>query len=129
MPGPVHEGVRLLFQNRPELVRELLALVGVRLPDGALVEDANAFTDLSPPSYAADVVLSVGRTASAADGCAIVEVQHNIDDDKRYAWPRYAATVHAQRRCPTWVVVIATTSAVAVWARQRIETFQPGCGS
>lgn len=106
----------------------LLAAKGVQLPPGALVEDANAFTDLSPPTYSADLVISVDRTPTGAEACAIVEVQGSIDDDKRYAWPRYAATMHAQRRCPTWVVVIATNGAVAAWARQPVDTFQPGWG-
>ena len=128
VPGNVHEGVRLLFQKRPRLVGELLAARGIELPAGDPIEDANAFTDLSPPSYAADIVIRVGRTVGATEACAIVEVQDRIDDDKRYAWPRYAATVHAQRRCPTWVVVIATTRRVAEWARRPIESFQPGWG-
>ena len=124
MPGSVHEGIRLLFQNRPELARALVRSVGVAVPRGRLSEDANAFSDLSPPTYGADLVVRIGGKKSRA--CLIVEVQREIDQRKRFAWPRYCATAHATRRCPTWVVVVTTSRRVARWARRPVATFQPG---
>lgn len=124
MPGPTHEGLRLLLSNRPELVRELLAVLGVALPDGQIVEVSSAYSDLSPATYSADLVVAI-ETPRARAG-VVVEVQNGIDPEKPYAWPRYAATEHARRRCATWVLVIATNERVAAWARRPIETFQPG---
>src|SRR5205814_9322585 len=58
----------------------------------------------------------------------IVEVQRQPDPDKRFAWPFYTAALHARMRCPVCLLVIATTPAVARWARRPIRSFQPKAG-
>ena len=126
MSGTRHEGLLLLLSNCPALVRELLIGLGVALPPGDLSIESSSYSDLSPPTYSADLVL--GAESAAERARVVVEIQTQIDPDKLYAWPRYAATEHARCRCPTWVLVICTDERVARWARQPIATFQPGTG-
>ena len=73
MPGNTHEGLRLLLSNRPGLVRELLAMAGVILPAGELVEESSTYADLSPRTYSADLVVALDRgPEEAGDGASVV---------------------------------------------------------
>lgn len=121
-----HEGPILLLGERPDL---LIALLGRRLrldlPRSATIALASAdFTQAVPVERRADAVVIVedeGRITRAF----VVEVQLARDDDKRFSWPLYLASLHARVRCPTFLVVLALDDGVAKWARSPIATLQP----
>jgi hypothetical protein len=99
-----HEGLLLLFRNRPELAAELLRdALGVGLPawSEARVESAE-LTEVAPTEYRADLVVLLveGRPVFAI----VVEVQLTRDEDKRWTWPVYLASLRARVGCPTALI-------------------------
>jgi hypothetical protein len=129
MPTVAHEMPLLLFRERPDLVPRLLHdSLGIPVPAHANVriEDAE-FTQLVPTPYHADLVVTLADGAGETVMGIVVEIQLATDRRKHRSWPVYAAALHAKLGCPTYLVVVATTEEVALWAAQPIATFQPGC--
>jgi len=130
VPSLEHEAPLLVLREAPALVPALLReALGVVLPSFAEVELEDAdFTQAMPAERRADLVVRL-RTGPAAEPPAmgvIVEVQRARDDEKRCAWPMYAAALHARLRCPICLVVIATDEGTARWAATPITTLQYG---
>jgi hypothetical protein len=127
VPSLLPEALVELFRNRPELAAELLReALGVALPAHgvARIEDST-LTQLVPAQYHADLVVVLGDPYPVLG--IVVEVQLDRDEDKRYAWPLYAAAVRARIRAPCLVLVVAWNRGVAAWAARPIEMGQPGC--
>jgi hypothetical protein len=123
-----HEGLALLFRNRPSLSAELIAQVfGLPLPAFAASKNESAeLTRVKPDQFFADAAsLHYGPGGEPAFG-TIVEVQRDVDPDKRRAWPVYLAVQRAQHDCPVWLLVVAPDPAVARWAAEPIELGHPG---
>jgi len=121
-----HEGLLLLFRNRPELAPELLRdALGLQLPrwTEARVESAE-LTEVVPTEYRADLVVLLleGKPCFAI----VVEVQLSRDEDKRKSWPLYLTSLRSRVDCPTALLVIAPDAAVARWCAQPIELGHPG---
>jgi hypothetical protein len=121
-----HEGLLLLFRNRPELAPELLRdALGIGLPayTEARIESAE-LTEVVPTQYRADLVVLLldGRPVFAI----VVEVQLARDEDKRKTWPLYLASLRSRVGCPTSLLVVAPDPAVARWCAQPIEMGHPG---
>ena len=122
----LHEGLLLLFRNRPTLAPELLRdVLGLALPaySEARVESAQ-LTEVVPTEYRADVVVLLleGKPLFAI----VVEVQLSRDEDKRMTWPLYLASLRARVGCPTALLVVAPEASVARWCAQPIEMGHPG---
>ena len=122
----LHEGLVLLFRNRPALAPELLQRsLGVVLPEysEARVESAE-LTQVVPTPYRADLVvlLSAGTPIFAI----VVEVQLLPDEDKRTTWPVYLSCLRERMDCPTALLVVTPHEATAAWAAQPIELGHPG---
>jgi len=119
MPAIRHEGAVMLVRDRPELVLDLLRRVSAWVPlDGGSVVVENAdFSQAIPLERRADLAFVLDR-AGVKQAAFVVEVQLDIDDEKRFAWPLYAASLHARARCSTQLVVIAGSRRVAAWARE-----------
>ena len=101
MASMQHEGLLLLFRNRPALAPELLRdALGMQLPawSEARVESAE-LTEVVPTEYRADLVVLLleGKPIFAI----VVEVQLSPDEEKRYTWPVYLTHMRARLRCPT----------------------------
>jgi hypothetical protein len=121
-----HEGLLLLFRNRPTLAPELLqGALGLKLPHWteARVESAE-LTEVIPTEYRADLValLLDGKPIFAI----VVEVQLSRDEDKRKSWPLYLTSLRSRVGCPTALLVVAPDAAVARWCAQPIELGHPG---
>jgi hypothetical protein len=126
MASMLHEGLLLLFRNRPALAAELLRdALGLALPpwSEARVESAE-LTEVVPTEYRADLVvlLSEGEPLFAI----VVEVQLSQDKDKRKTWPLYLTSLRSRVGCPTALLVVAPGAAVARWCAQPIELGHPG---
>lgn len=121
MLSQMHEALLLLFRNRPQLTAELLrGSLHVALPryQRAVIESAE-LTDIQPAEYRADLVVSL-RGSKAALGI-VVEVQLQAKEEKRYAWPVYAAGLRARLKCPVCLLVVTASESVARWARKPID--------
>lgn len=99
------------------------------MPDAVTfrIEGAD-FTQAVPRERRADIVLVQEKDGTAV-AAFVVEVQLSIDHDKVFAWPLYAASLHADVRCSTQLIVITPSRRVAAWASAPIRTFQPGAQS
>ncbi|WP_281404373.1 hypothetical protein [Pyxidicoccus fallax] len=121
-----HEGLLLLFRNRPALAAELLRdALGIGLPawSEARVESAE-LTEVVPTEYRADLVVLLweGRPVFAI----VVEVQLSRDEDKHKTWPLYLSSLRSRVDCPTALLVVAPDAAVARWCARPIELGHPG---
>jgi hypothetical protein len=120
-PSIAHEGLLLLFRNRPELAPELLrASLDVELPPYSEVRIESAdLSDLAPAEYRADLVVLLvdGKPVLAI----VVEVQLQRDERKRYTWPVYMVGLRARFECPACVLVVTADDATAAWARTPID--------
>jgi hypothetical protein len=126
MASMQHEGLLLLFRNRPTLAPELLRdALGVPLPawSEARVESAE-LTQVVPTEYRADLVVLLleGQPIFAI----VVEVQLARDDGKWMSWPVYLASLRARVGCPTALLVVAPDATVARWCARPIELGHPG---
>lgn len=126
MASMQHEGLLLLFRNRPALAPELLRdALGLQLPDWteARVESAE-LTEVVPTEYRADLVVLLleGKPIFAI----VVEVQLSRDEDKRKTWPLYLTSLRARVECPTALLVVSPDASVARWCAQPIELGHPG---
>jgi hypothetical protein len=126
MASMQHEGLLLLFRNRPTLAPELLRdALGLSLPHWteARVESAE-LTEVVPTEYRADLVVLLldGKPIFAI----VVEVQLSRDEDKRKSWPLYLTSLRSRVGCPTALLVVAPDAAVARWCAQPIELGHPG---
>jgi hypothetical protein len=116
MPSAEHEAIVDLFRHRPVLAAEMLRdVLALQLPafSYARIESAS-FTDLALPEYAADLVVLLAAEKPAL--AIVLEVQLQVDEQKRYTWPYYATRLHLRLRCPTCVLVYAADEGVARWA-------------
>lgn len=120
MPSALHEALLLLFRNQPTLAVGLLRdPLGVELP--AFTEatiESGELSQIVPPGFQVDLVLLLrhGRPVLAI----VVEVQLRRDDDKRFTWPLYAASIRARHRCDVTLLVVAPDPAVAAWCQTPI---------
>jgi hypothetical protein len=126
MASMLHEGLLLLFRNRPTLAPELLRdALGLGLPawSEARVEPAE-LTEVVPTEYRADLVILLldGKPVFAI----VVEVQLSRSSRKRRSWPVYLINLRARLKCPTALLVIAPDEAVARWCARPIELGHPG---
>ena len=122
VPSGPHEAAVALFRHSPELAVALLREAdALRVPRGLPVRgDAAELGEPVPVELRADRVLVVGRDAPRAG--IVVEPQANIDTDKRFSWPAYAASLRLRLRVEVVVLVIALDRKVARWARKPIPT-------
>jgi hypothetical protein len=126
MASMQHEGLLLLFRNRPTLAPELLSeVLGLSLPpySEARVESAE-LTEVVPTEYRADLVVLLldGKPVFAI----VVEVQLSRDEDKRRTWPVYLTSLRSRVSCPTALLVVVPDAAVARWCAQPIALGHPG---
>jgi hypothetical protein len=127
VPSHLHEVLLELFRQRPSLAAELLSTTfGLELPEheGARVEPAE-FTDLRPTQYRADTVVAL----TDSDGpvlAVVVEVQLRPDEDKRWSWPVYLASLRAREQCPVVLLVVCPGETVAAWCRGPVAMGHPG---
>ncbi|WP_437336930.1 hypothetical protein [Sorangium sp. So ce394] len=123
MPTLEHNALVEMFREDPALAPRLLAtLFHVEVPphDSAAVVESS-LDQLLPVEFRADLVLEL-RDASGTIVLAIVlEVQRDMDPNKKFSWPTYVTVVRAKTRCRTVVLVVAPDAGVAAWAAERID--------
>ncbi|MGK3996730.1 hypothetical protein [Sorangium sp. So ce1024] len=123
MPTLEHNALVEMFREHPELAPRLLAtLLHVEVPPHASVAVVESSLDqLIPVEYRADLVLELRDEGDALVLAIVLEVQRDVDPDKKYSWPAYVAVVRARKRCDTIVLVVAPDAGVAAWAAEAID--------
>lgn len=122
-PSFTHEGLLLLFKNRPELAPELLRdALGVTLPAYAEVRINSAdLTDAQPTEYRADLVVLLVDGKPVLGIVVEVQLELKKEDRKLYTWPVYVANLRARLECRVCVLVVTPIESVAERARTPIE--------
>jgi hypothetical protein len=122
-----HEGLALLFRNRPSLSAELLAQVfDQTLPAFTVAKGEPAdLTRVVPDQFFADAASVYYGEGDRPIFGVITEVQRDEDARKRKAWPVYVAVHRAQHDCPVWLLVVTPVRGVARWAAEPIELGHP----
>ena len=115
-----------MFRHRPGFTADLLKdTFDYPLPDYQQVSlGSSDLPDLRPTEYRADAVV-VFAGADSPVLAVIIEVQRSRDEDKRFSWPVYVATLRARLRCPTVLLAVSTSSGVAKWCRSPIRLGTP----
>ena len=127
MPSLAHDTLNALFRNRPALAVEILRdAFDADLPTDIPIEVAgNDFNDRLSLDFQADTVITVGPRQDPIFG-VIVEIQQDPKESKRTAWPRYAAALWLQLKCPVVLLALCPDARVATWASEPIVTSLPG---
>ncbi len=131
MPSTLHEAPLVALREFPELLLHLVRnQLEKPLPESARVrEQPNHFSAPTIEEHRADAVFLIEDKSQQVLAAVIVEVQRRPDEDKPYRWLRYAARVHDDYRCDTYLLVIATDESTARWAQRPIHSFLPGRGA
>lgn len=118
MPSLTHELLVHVLREHPGVVLELLARLSGQDYGGAheVMSTAATLAELEPAEYRADVVLRLRASSEVPASALVVEVQLQVDDDKRFVWPLYVAGLRARLRCPVALVVLTLDERVARWA-------------
>ncbi|WP_434045831.1 MULTISPECIES: hypothetical protein [Sorangium] len=100
MPTLEHNALVEMFREHPELAPRLLAtLLHVEVPPRAAVAVVESSLDqLIPVEFRADLVLELRDESDALVLAIVIEVQRDVDPDKKFSWPAYVAVVRARKR-------------------------------
>jgi hypothetical protein len=118
-----HEILVEIFKNRPTLGPELLAeALGETIPsyDHADIT-GETLTEIRPAEYRADLVIKLLK-ANVPVLVVVIEVQLNVDPDKRFSWPVYVVGAREEHRLPVMLLVVAPDPDIAKWCAGPIET-------
>ncbi|WP_437689843.1 hypothetical protein [Sorangium sp. So ce176] len=109
MPTLEHNALVEMFREHPELAPRFLAtLFHVEVPPHASVAVVESSLDqLIPVEFRADLVLELRGATGTLVLAIVIEVQRDVDPDKKFSWPAYVAVVRARKRCGTIVLVVA----------------------
>ncbi|WP_437721866.1 hypothetical protein [Sorangium sp. So ce861] len=123
MPTLEHNALVEMFRDQPALAPRLLAtLLHVEVPPHASVAVVESSLDqLIPVEFRADLVLELRDASGTLVLAIVVEVQRDVDPNKKFSWPTYVAAVRAKKRCRTVVLVVAPDAGVAAWAAEKID--------
>ncbi|MGK4004907.1 hypothetical protein WMF31_19910 [Sorangium sp. So ce1036] len=123
MPTLEHNALVEMFREHPALAPRLLAtLLHVEVPPHASVAVVESSLDqLIPVEFRADLVLELRDAKGKLVLAIVLEVQRDVDPDKKFSWPAYVAVVRARKRCDAIVLVVAPDAGVAAWAAERID--------
>ncbi|WP_434045090.1 MULTISPECIES: hypothetical protein [Sorangium] len=123
MPTLEHNALVEMFREHPELAPRFLAtLFHVEVPPHASVAVVESSLDqLIPVEFRADLVLELRGATGTLVLAIVIEVQRDVDPDKKFSWPAYVAVVRARKRCGTIVLVVAPDAGVAAWAAENID--------
>ncbi|WP_437720964.1 hypothetical protein [Sorangium sp. So ce861] len=100
----------------------LATLFHVEVPphaSAAVVE--SSLDQLLPVEFRADLVLELRDASGALVLAIVIEVQRDMDPNKKFSWPTYVTVVRAKKRCRTVVLVVAPDAGVAAWAAESID--------
>jgi hypothetical protein len=126
MPTALHEAVIDMFRQRPTLIADLLSeQLGMKVPKFGSAWLASAeLNDVAPTEYRADAVITLNAAKNPVLA-TVIEVQLQVDHQKRRSWPAYVATAYARLGCTVVLLVVCTKPAVARWSAKPVKVGEP----
>lgn len=123
MPTLEHNALIDMFRENPSVAPHLIEkLFHLKLPSHASVKVVESSLDqMMPVEFRADLVLELLDGAGKPVLLIVLEMQRDVDADKKYSWPVYVTVVRAKKRCPALVLVVAPDEKVATWASEKID--------
>ncbi len=112
MASPIHETLVTVLREHPEWLRSLLAAMGRRRLRSTLAVQDSTLRLADPAEVRPDLVF----TDAARKHWAIIEVQLEIDHEKRRRWWLATALLCDQHGVMGDLVVVTTRRSVARWA-------------
>ncbi|TQN30978.1 hypothetical protein FHX37_0867 [Haloactinospora alba] len=128
MPNAPHEIRNQLFQRASHLAPTILATVfGMPVPSHTEVRlESGDLTTCDPTERRADTVVTLRDDEGAPLLAVIVEVQTCRDDEKRYTWLAYYATLAERLRCEVVLMAVCPSRSIAKWSAKPQDFGQPG---
>jgi hypothetical protein len=121
-----HEATHRIFQEHPELVAPVFQLLGVRMPENAVVGAVTPdVTEIHPLERRIDGVFKVDEPDGRGFMLA-VETQRRRDKDKAISWAYYLAYLKSKYRRPALLMVLCDNRATANWAKGPLALGPPG---
>ncbi|MGW1025469.1 hypothetical protein ACWD4J_17490 [Streptomyces sp. NPDC002577] len=116
MVTSAHEGLHRIFQERPEILAPVFAVLGIALPEKATVHAITVdVTETRPMERRIDTLLRVGPS-DGEDFLLAVEAQERRDAKKASSWAYYVAYLQARYDLPVLLLVVCRDRATAKWA-------------
>ncbi|MFF5568228.1 hypothetical protein ACFY7Z_24930 [Streptomyces sp. NPDC012623] len=116
MVTSAHEASHRIFEERPEILSPVFGLLGVPMPEKAIVEVVSGdATEIRPLERRVDSVLRV----EPSDGdpfLLAIEAQGRRDADKATSWSYYVAYLQAKYKLPVLLLVVCRDRPTATWA-------------
>ncbi|MFF1677507.1 hypothetical protein [Streptomyces sp. NPDC058256] len=116
MVTSAHEASHRIFQDRPEILAPVFAVLGIPLPEkmtvDALISDV---TEIRPLERRVDTVVRIAPSDGEAFVLA-VEAQQRRDAAKESSWAYYVAYLQAKYELPVLLLVVCQDRATAKWA-------------
>ncbi len=117
MASTRHEVLVQLLREARGMVEALLHVANREIPPhDSVTALTESLGNALPLELKADVVLRFERRKRPVLA-AITEVQLRPDEDKRYSWPLYVASLAYRLRCRVVLLVVTPDARVAKWAR------------
>ncbi|MEV5381140.1 hypothetical protein AB0L26_35055 [Streptomyces nondiastaticus] len=118
------DAVHYIFWDRPETLVPVSRLLGVPLPEKALVGVLPAETaKMKVLDRRADCVLAVGPPDGGDGFLLVISMQNGRNEAKPARWACYLAHLMAKYRCPALLLVVCPDKEVEEWA---VGPFQLG---
>jgi hypothetical protein len=112
-----HEASHRIFQERPELLTPVFDLLGVRIPERAVIEVLTAdVTEIRPLERRVDSVLRITAPDDEATFLLAIEAQSRRDAGKAVSWAYYLSYLKAKYGCPALLLVVCQDKSTADWA-------------
>ena len=127
MPSREHEIPLRIVQNQPALAPVLLKeALGFEVPHHTeAVLTSSVLTNCDPKEWNSDGAVLLRRDGENVLA-VVIERQNDRDGEKHYSWPAYLGTLYGRLKCPTMLVVLCPTDAIANWCAKPIGTGHPG---
>ncbi|MFP3989113.1 hypothetical protein U9R90_16755 [Streptomyces sp. E11-3] len=105
-----------IFQERPEILTPVFAVLGIELPQKATVAVLTPdVTETKPLERRVDTVMRIGPS-DGDDFLLAIESQTARKPDKESSWPYYVAYLQSKYRLPVLLLVVCQDPSTAKWA-------------
>jgi hypothetical protein len=122
MPSRKHRSLVKLLTESPELFVDLVRrCFGFQIPDGLELLPGPETARVLASERIADGAMVVRRRGGSIVEAFVLEVQMQLDREKRKAWAHYVVGTWTRLGCPATLVVVTLSKRVARWAAEPVD--------